>query len=75
MGRKPKVDEAFQDEVLELLSDGFPAPDRHFGPLYRGNGGQEASAALAAEIAACVGADERPPEAVPDSLNRPARPA
>ena len=49
--RKLRVEEAFQDEVLELLADGFPAPDRHFGPVFRERiPPQEAAEALAAYV-------------------------
>jgi len=44
------LDEALPDEVRALREEGVPYPALYSGPVYSGNGGHDARAALEAEL-------------------------
>ena len=46
---RPDLNEALPDEV-RVREDGTPLPALYVGPLYRGNGGEEAQEALAERL-------------------------
>lgn len=47
MAKRPNIEKAFPDEVLEGSAEGYPLPDFYSGPLYEGNGPAKAHKELA----------------------------